>query len=224
MSSLIPNLKTSVGKKIIMGLTGLFLVLFTLGHLIGNSLIIFKGAEMFNSYGHHLITNPLIYLIEAIVVIIFLTHIWTGLTLAWENWRARPIGYQFKHKEIQQATFASSTMPYTGTIFFIFLILHIVFIKYGAHYVVTYEGVEMRDLYKLLLEVFASPINVVGYVVAMLAIGFHVSHGFWSLFQTLGLNHPRYMPGIRVLSKLYGFVVAVGFSSLPIYCYLQGVH
>jgi len=222
MSLFIPNMKTSVGKKVIMGLSGLFLILFSLGHLVGNTMIM-RSAEAFNMYGHFLITNPLIYFAEFMIVAFFLTHLIMGLHLAWVNFRARPIRYAYKHKEVQNATFASKTMPYTGIIFITFLVFHILQFKYGAHYVATYAGLEVRDLYRLLLEYFSNPLHVAWYIFAMFAIGIHVSHGFWSLFQSLGLNHPRYMPAIQVVSKLYGVVIAIGYSSLPIFCYLQGV-
>jgi succinate dehydrogenase / fumarate reductase cytochrome b subunit len=100
------------------------------------------------------------------------------------------------------ATLASSTMPYTGMVAFVFLVFHILGLKFGTHYTTVIGGVEMRDIYKTTIEYFQSLIHVVGYMIAMIALGIHVSHGFWSAFQSIGFNHPNYMPKIKIVSKL----------------------
>lgn len=212
---------SSIGKKQIMGVTGLLLCGFLLTHLIGN-FTLFVGPDAFNKYSHTLTSNPLIYFAEAVLVGIFMSHILMAIKLIIENKKARPVAYYMRTTSGRGATFASSTMPYTGMIALIFLVIHILGLKYGTHYTTIVGGVEMRDIYRTTIEYFQDPLHVGGYLVAMIALGIHTSHGFWSAFQSLGFNHPKYMPKIICTSKLFGFVVAVGFSSFPIFCYLQG--
>jgi len=220
--SLMRTLTSSVVKKQIMGITGLMLCGFLVTHLAGNFLI-FVGPEAFNTYAYTLTSNPLIYVAEAVLLAIFLTHIGLAVRLTIENKMARPTGYYMKQPTGRGSTFASSTMPITGFIILLFLVLHIWQFKFGPVYDITHSGVEMRDLYRLLIEYFSSPLACAWYIFCMMALGLHVSHGFWSAFQSLGFNHPKYMPALQLLSKLYGVAMFVGFSSLPIYCYLQGV-
>lgn len=212
---------TSVSKKQIMGITGLLLCGFLLTHLAGN-LLIFVGPEAFNKYSHALTSNKAIYIAEAILAAIFLSHIGLAIKLTMENKAARPEGYYMRKHSGRGSTFASSTMPYTGMIGFVFLVLHILGIKFGAYYEATYDGVVIRDVYRTTIELFQNPANIAFYVVAVVALGIHVSHGFWSAFQSLGFNHPKYMPKIKIVSKLFGLLVAVGFGALPIVCYFLG--
>lgn len=221
MSKLAKYLRSSIVKKQLMGLTGLLLCGFLVSHLAGNMLI-FCGAQSFNSYAHALITNPFIYAAEAALALVFLAHIGLAIRLTIENNQARPAKYFMKQATGRGATFASSTMPYTGFIILLFLVFHIWHFKFGAYYSVTYDDVEMRDLYRLLVEYFANPLAVIWYLFSMLCLGLHVSHGFWSAFQSIGFSHPKYTPCLRTLAKLYAVVITIGFSSLPIYLYLQG--
>ena len=215
------HLSSSVVKKQIMGVSGLMLCGFLVSHLIGNCLI-YVGPEAFNSYAHALITNPLIYVAEAILAAIFLTHIFLAIALTIENNQARPEKYFIKHRSGRGATFASSTMPYTGIIVLIFMVLHILNFKFGPIYMATYDGVEMRDLHKLMIEYFADPLHVGWYIFAMIALGIHLSHGFWSAFQSIGFNHPKYNCGLKLISKCFALFITLGFSALPIWCFLQG--
>jgi len=212
---------SSVMKKQAMGITGLLLCGFLVSHLAGNCLI-YVGPEAFNTYAHKLVTNPLIYIAEAILALIFLSHIGLAARLTIENKMARPTNYYMRQATGRGSTFASSTMPITGIIILIFLVLHIIQFKFGAYYEATYDGVVMRDLYRLLIEYFSSPTAVAWYLFCMLALGLHVSHGFWSAFQSIGFNHPKYTPVLKLLAKCYALVITVGFSALPIYCYMQG--
>lgn len=212
---------TSIGKKQIMGVTGLLLCGFLVTHLLGN-LTLFVGPDAFNKYSHALTSNPLIYLAEAALLGLFLSHIFMAFRLIIENKKARPIAYYQYTKSGRGGTFASATMPYTGMIALVFLVFHILGLKFGTQYTTVVGGVEMRDIYKTTVEYFKDIIHVIGYIIAVVALGIHTSHGFWSAFQSLGLNHPKYMPKIQFISKVFGLVVAIGFSILPIFCYLQG--
>lgn len=214
---------TSIGKKQIMGVTGLLLCGFVLTHLLGN-LTLFIGSDAFNKYSHALTSNPLIYLAEVGLVILFFSHIVMAIKLTRENKAARPTDYYMRTKSGRGSTFASSTMIYSGVITLIFLIIHINGLKFGTHYDTNIAGVEMRDIYRTTIEYFQAPLHLAIYLIAVITLGIHVSHGFWSAFQSLGLNHPKYMPKLRCASVLFGLLIAIGFSTLAIYCYLQGGH
>jgi len=204
-----------------MAVTGLLLSGFLLTHMAGNCLI-YIGPEFFNTYAHKLISNPFIYVAEAILALIFLAHSALAILVTLENKAARPDPYYVSVHSGRGATFASSTMPITGIILLTFLIWHVVSLKFGAHYEATYNGVVMRDLHKLVIEYFQVEWHVGLYILGMAAAGLHVSHGFWSAFQSLGVNHPKYNCCIHFISKAYGIFVALGYSAFPIYCYLQG--
>lgn len=212
---------SSIVKKQLMGITGLMLCGFLLTHLAGNFLI-FVSPEAFNTYAYKLTSTPLIYVAEAGLLAIFLTHMGLALRLSIENKMARPVGYYMKQPTGRGSTFASSTMPYTGIGIGVFVVLHIIHFKFGAVYDIVHSGVEMRDLYRLVVEEFQSKAFAFGYIVAMAFVGVHVSHGFWSSFQSIGFNHPKYNPIIKGLSVMFALTVFGGFSSLPIYCFLQG--
>ena len=204
-----------------MALTGLALCGFLLTHLLGN-LLIFMGPEAFNTYAHTLTSTPLIYPAEAVLLGIFLTHIGLAIALVRQNRIARGQRYYLKRATGRGATFASATMPYTGVIILIFLIFHLMHFKYGTEYSVVHSGVEMRDMYRLLLEYFRSEINVASYIAAQVVVGVHVSHGFPSAFQSLGFNHPTYTNWVKLAGEIFAVFITVGFSSLPIYLYLKG--
>jgi succinate dehydrogenase / fumarate reductase cytochrome b subunit len=221
MSVLGYYLRSSIVKKQVMGVTGLMLCGFLLSHLAGNTLL-FVGSDAFNKYAHALITNPLIYVAEAILASIFLTHIGLAIKLTIENKAARPQNYYIRTATGRGATFASSTMPYTGMIILVFLVKHLIDFKFGPVYTTTVNGVEMRDIYKTVVLFFQSPVNVAWYVFAMIATGIHVSHGFWSAFQSIGFNHTKYNCTLRIISKLFAVLVTVGYSSIAIYCHVKG--
>lgn len=213
----------SVTKKQIMGITGLLLCGFVLSHLLGNFLLV-VGSDAFNKYSYTLTSNPLIYAAEAGLGLLFIVHIVLAIKLVLENKAARPIQYHSRKHSGRGATFASSTMPITGIITLVFLILHLINLKFGTHYETEVHGVVMRDMYRTTIEYFQNPLNVLFYVVCVSSLGFHVSHGFWSAFQSLGLNHPKYMPKLKCIAWGFGIFVAVGFSALSIFCYFQGAH
>jgi len=212
---------SSIGKKQIMGVTGLMLCGFLLTHMLGNFLI-FAGPDSFNRYAHALTSNPLLPLAELILIGIFGTHLILAIVVTRENKLARPIEYYSRVPSGRGSTFASSTMPYTGIITFVFLIFHILGLKYGTHYSVDIAGVEMRDIYRTTVEYFQSPLHVIGYLIAILSLGIHVYHGFWSAFQSIGFSHPKYTPKLKIASRMYGLLVIFAYSSFPLYCFFKG--
>ncbi len=217
------TLRSSVVKKQLVGITGLLLCGFLVSHLLGN-LLLFVGPEAFNKYGHALTSNPLIYIAEAGLLALFLGHMGLAIKATMENKSARPQQYYMKAKTGRGSTFASSTMPYTGVMLLAFIIFHLQGIKFGAVYEVTYDGQTMRDLYKLTFEKFSSLPYVGFYVISMFAMGVHVSHGFWSAFQSVGFWHSKYTPSLKKTATAYALFVGIGFSVLPIYCFLTGAN
>lgn len=214
-------LRSSIIKKQIMALTGLSLCAFLLLHLAGNCFI-YLGPGAFNSYAHALTSNPLIYVAEAGLALIFLVHIGLAIRLSIENYQARPVKYYMKVPTGRGANFASSTMLYTGVITLIFIITHLIHFKFGLQYVTFHDGEQMRDLYRLVMEYFSNPLPVAWYIFAVCCLGLHVGHGFWSAFQSLGLEHSEHNHLIKRASRLFGAIVALGYTALPIFCYTRG--
>lgn len=210
-------LMSTIGKKQMVGVAGLGLSLFVLVHMSGN-LLIFAGPEAFNKYAYALTSNPLIYVAEAGLVTIFLLHLVVALVLAFYNKIAKKQKYAVAAKKTK-ASYASKTLHYQGVIIFAFLIWHLISFKYGPHYDVTYDGVEMRDLFTLVIEYFQNPLNVAAYVFVLFLLGMHLSHGLASSFQTLGLNGEKSDPIIQKIGKAYALIVTVGFISQPVYVY-----
>ncbi|PID26453.1 MAG: hypothetical protein CR982_10250 [Candidatus Cloacimonadota bacterium] len=213
-------LSSSVVKKMIVGATGLCLSLFLVSHFIGNLLMII-GADLFNTYAYTLTSNPLIYVAEAILLLVFVLHGGYALKLVYENYVARPEKYYMKKNSGRGATFASSSMKYTGPLILIFLVIHLINFKYGEVFYTTVNGIEMRDFHRLMLVFFQSSINVIMYVAFMLVIAIHVSHGVWSVFQTFGILSNRCDKGLRTISNLFALFIFIGYSIFPIWACLQ---
>jgi len=222
-SSLAITMNSSVVKKQLVGVTGLLLCGFLVSHLAGNFLLL-VGPEAFNKYGHALTSNPLIYVAEAGLLVLFLAHMGMAIKLTLQNKAARPQAYYMKTRTGRGSTFASSSMPYTGLVLLAFIIFHLQGLKFGAVYNVTYDGVVMRDLYRLTFEKFSTLPYVAFYVISMFAMGVHVSHGFWSAFQSVGFFHNRYTPALQKAAVAFALLVGGGFSFLPIYCFVTGAN
>ncbi len=211
-------LTSSIGRKYLMAVTGLLWSGFVLTHMLANMLILFS-PEAYNRYSHILISNPLIYIAEAALVVTLVVHAYSGVNLWLRNQRTKPQHYAVTPTGAKGASLASKSMIYSGTITLVFVILHLITFKFGKYYEVVYDGVVMRDLHRLVIEVFQSPAYVGWYLVCLVLLGVHLYHGFSSGFQTLGLNHPRYNRAIKGLGYFYGIVVAAGFISQPLYVF-----
>jgi succinate dehydrogenase / fumarate reductase cytochrome b subunit len=205
-------------KKFVMGLTGLALSGFVLSHMAGN-LLLFKSAQAYNMYGHAIVTNPVYPLISWGLVAIMVVHLLCAISLTWENQKARDHQYKMPTQDAKRASLASRSMAATGSLIAFFIVSHILTFKYGAHYDVEYNGVMVRDLHKLILEVFQNPLYVLWYVFSLFLLGAHLKHGFAASFQSIGFSHPRWTAKIRCLSVAYALIVALGFISQPIYVY-----
>ncbi len=204
----------SILKKFFMALTGLGLLGFLVTHLAGN-LLIFKGSGAFNLYADNLEHLGLLLIVAELgLSAIFVAHIVLAIKVTLENKAARPIAYQVKNTA-GQSTFASRTMMITGVLILIFVVFHIIHFKLGAK---KDHGVTV--LWELVVNTFSNPVYALGYVVFMLILGTHLSHGASSILQTLGILKPHWRANSRVVGALIGWGIALGFASLPLYALL----
>lgn len=218
---------SSVGKKVITGITGFALIGFVIVHLLGN-LTLFIGPHAFNSYAHFLETAVhgwLIYVFEFFLFFIFVFHMVSAVTVAWMDKRkARETGYKYSRDAggKSRKTLASKTMIYSGAIIIVFVIAHIFLFKFngGAPHALDEHGV--KDLYKAVDSVYAGISFTIFTVVAMILVGLHLRHGFWSAFQSLGWTNDKYLPLLVRTALVVSIVLAVGFIALPIYMHLAG--
>jgi succinate dehydrogenase / fumarate reductase cytochrome b subunit len=208
MNWFINMLGSSIGKKLMMAITGLSFCGFLVAHLVGN-LFIYGGRDAFNAYAMHLHSlGPLINAAEVGLLTLALIHVLTGATLFYENLKARPNRYHV-NKSAGGRSIGSATMPYTG----LFLLLFVIFHLFNFHFV-DKTHITIFDIVSM---AFSNPLYVVFYILAMIIAGLHVSHGLWSAFQTLGANHPKYMPIIMTTSLVFSLIVGIGFGFLPVY-------
>lgn len=220
MASRIRVVDSSVGTKLLIGATGLFLVLYLLIHIAGN-LMVFGGADVFNTYAGALSGNPLILVIEAVLLVVFLVHVFKTIRMVVVNRAARPVEYQMKRSAggPSRKTVASTTMILSGLWLLAFVVIHVRTFKFGAHYQ-TPAG--LTDLYRVEMETFRSPLTVAFYLVSMLVVGSHVFHGASSAFQSLGLTHPRWTPRVLVIGRLLATGIAGGFIVIALWAHLFG--
>lgn len=199
----------SILKKTLMALTGLAWFGFVIAHLSGN-LLLYKGPESFNNYSDTLLSNPFLVPAEIALVVFLLVHFVSALRVTRENNSARPQAYVRKAASTGSSTFASRTMWYGGVIVLLFIITHVWMFKFGDH---TGE----HGLWGLVIRSFKNPLIAIWYMVAMLPLGLHLSHGFASAFQTLGVLQARWQPGLRQAGAILGWVIAIGFILLPLW-------
>ena len=217
-------LLASIGRKFLMSITGMFLVVFIAVHLTVNLLLIFDDSgELFNLGANFMATNPLIKIMEPLLGLGFMIHILWSFYLEYENWRARPVKYNQKNTGVS-STWTSRNMLIIGALVLVFLIIHIInffwVVKFEPHTMQTVMigGEEMEDTYTLVSDLFKGSIAYdIFYVIGAILLGFHLSHGFWSAFQTLGLNNTHWMKRLHVLAVIYAYIVAIGFSVIPVY-------
>jgi succinate dehydrogenase cytochrome b subunit len=223
MSSRIGVFATSVGTKILIGLTGLFLFIYLVIHIAGN-LMIFFGQAAFNKYAYTLEGNPVIPAIEIVLLLAFLVHIYKTVRMYIGNQAARPVRYQKKKMagSPSRKSFASSTMIVSGLWLLLFLIIHVRVFRYGTEYPWPAGG---RDLYRLEMETFANPIVVVFYVLSMIVVGSHLWHGITSALQSIGADSAAVTPRLLVVGKAIAVIIAVGFIAIAVWAYVtQAVH
>ncbi len=222
MSWLTETLSSTLGRKLLMALTGLFLVSFLIVHLSGNfQLLMNDEGEAFNAYAKFMTTNPLIKAASYILYSGILLHVIYSIVLAIKNKSARPVKYA-KTSPAPKVSWNSRNMGLLGTIILIFLVIHLRNFWYEMHW--GEIGVDMngnRDLYSVVTAAFAQPLYVLLYIVSMVGLAFHLAHGFSSAFQTLGWNHPKYSPLISKLGLAISILIPIGFAIIPIFLFIK---
>jgi len=207
---LIAFYRTTVGKKIVMGITGLIGVLFVLGHMAGN-LQVFEGAGVFNRYSQLLRTSmELLWAVRIVLILAIIFHVIAAYQLARTSQKSRPVGYA-KWKAVN-STFASRTMRWTGPVLLAFIIYHLLHFTTGTLHDDFIEG----DVYHNVISAFQIWWVSAIYIVAMLSLSLHLYHGIWSLSQSLGLSHPKYNEGVRTLAVILTVIIVAGFIAIPV--------
>ena len=213
-------LSSSIGQKFVMAITGLMLCGFLVVHLEGN-LLLFVSAEKYNAYAHFLHSQEeLLMVAETGLFLLFLAHLYLAFATAWGNNSARIDQYAIKQSKQPRgvlSTNPSAWMFGSGAVILGFVILHLIDMKFAARPDVAYLSEHDANApYANALAVLSNPISRVAYTLGVIVLGFHLSHGVSSAFQSLGLNHPKYTPLIKWLGRLFAIAITVGFASLPI--------
>ena len=214
-------IQKSLLQKIVMAVTGIILFLFVLGHGLGN-ISLFCGRESINAYAAHIHgLGPLLWLERIVLCLAFGFHIYIGIRLSLENWRARPTGYVVR--KYQRSNLASRTMIYTGIIILLFLIYHLLHFTFqitNPEISKIIDNMGRNDVYAMLVLNFKQGLIALTYILAMLALLLHLYHGILSFFQTLGLNNERSITIVGRVGKCLAGIVFVGFISLPVAVFL----
>lgn len=213
---------SSVGKKFVVGITGLAICIFVVAHLMGNlNLLISK--EAFLTYAKNLHAMPGFIAVELLFALAFFVHILMTIKLIFENKAARPVDYAVK-KSAGVRTLGSATTKITGVYLLLFLIFHLLNIKFSV--IPSIDTIPSSiigvppNVYDVITYSFKNVGLVLFYIGGAICVGIHVSHGFQSSFQSLGLNSPKYMPIIRLISNLFGVFVTIGFTVISIYMFI----
>ena len=220
-------LLSSLGKKLIMSLTGLFLCLFLVVHMLGNlQLFVDTDGEAFNLYAYQITHNPLIKIIAYGNYFFILLHAVQGILITTQNRSAKGIAYQGKETSDTQAKLAAKNMRNLGLLILVFIGLHMwqfwAQMKFFTVTEVTYGDQTVKDLYTLVRLAFSEAWVCVFYLVSLAALALHLLHGFWSAFQTMGLMNKKYSPLIRGLALAYAIFIPLGFASMPVVFFLMG--
>jgi len=215
---------STIGRKVIMALTGLFLIIFLVVHLIGNlQLIHADKGKAFNTYAKFMTSNPLIKTVSIVNYCMIVFHVVWAIILSAKNRAARgPKGYAVSKNP---STWSSRNMGILGTLILIFLVIHLQNFWYQMHWgaipVAEYDREQVKDLFIVVHEIYKEFWYVVLYVVSMGILGFHLFHGFGSAFQTLGLNHVKYNRLIKFIGVAFAIIVPALFAVIPIYIYVD---
>ena len=201
--------ESTIGKKAIMAVTGLVLFGFLIVHMLGN-LQIFLGAEVMDHYAETLHGNPaLLWTVRTVLLISVVLHIWASIQLSIVKKEARPAAY-VKRANVS-SSWASRSMMLSGPVVAAFVVFHLLHLTTGT----IHPQFVPLHAYENLVTGFLFPFAI-AYTVAMILIGFHLSHGIWSMFQSLGLSHPRYTPIVKKFAAIFSWILVAGFLSVPL--------
>jgi succinate dehydrogenase / fumarate reductase, cytochrome b subunit len=209
MSRALTFYSTSIGKKVVMAITGLILFGFVIGHMLGN-LQVFMGAKQMNAYAAMLKANAtLLWGVRIVLLVGVILHIVAAVQLTRMSQRSRPEGYHYK--DVIQADYAARTMRWSGPIIAVFVIYHLLHFTTGS----VHPQFDVHDVYHNVISGFRVwPVSLF-YIIAMIALAFHLWHGVWSLFQTLGLINPKSNKIIHRLAAIATLALVIGFISIP---------
>ena len=228
MISMRKALATSVGRKFVMALSGLALIGFLVVHLSGNLALLAPSGDKFNKYAHLLQSFGLLLQVASWgLFAMFVIHILNGIGLTWKNKTARPARYAKSASKggPSKSNLGSRNMIVSGLVLAVFWIKHLIQFKWGPGiekgYVTTIDGVQMRDLYKLVSEEFHEPFEVGFYTVVMLFLGFHLRHAFWSAFQSIGAMKSKWSPILYGIGVALAVALTIGFILLPSWIYFD---
>jgi succinate dehydrogenase / fumarate reductase cytochrome b subunit len=207
---------TSVGRKLLMAVTGFFMLLFVTGHLLGNSTIFF-GPGALNTYAEKLQSlGPLLWIIRGVMFLMLAIHVWFGILLTLENSAANPSKYAVSKK--LKATFSGETMIWTGVLLLAFIVYHLLqfTVRVTPDVVLGNDAKGRFDVFSMMTASFRYIPIVAIYVAAMVALFLHLSHGIQSIFQTVGCTNDKTLPKVMTLGKLISVIFLVGYSAIPI--------
>ena len=220
MASRRPFFSSSVGTKVLIGITGFALFLYLVIHIAGN-LLVFFGPAVFNQYAYMMEErNPLLPAIELLLLAVFLVHVYKTVRMFLVNQRARPVRYAQKKPagRPSRKSLASSTMILSGLWLLAFLIVHVKAFRFSPTYPWGDGG---RDLYRQEMENLSNPFVAGFYVLSMIVVGSHLWHGISSALQSLGLDHPRWTPRVLTAGKLFAVAIAGAFIVIAVWVYLR---
>jgi len=204
--------EASIGKKAVMAVTGVVLFGYVVGHLLGN-LQIFLGPDQINRYARFLHASAaLLWAVRALLIACVVVHVTTSVQLWLLKRRARPVAY--RKKTDLGGDYASRTMMWSGPIIAAFVVFHILHLTAGQ---VPGLALDPENVYDNVVRGFQRPVVSAAYVLAIALLMTHLYHGVWSMFQSIGANHPRFTPGLRSMAKIIAAVLAAGYISIPIW-------
>jgi succinate dehydrogenase / fumarate reductase, cytochrome b subunit len=214
-------LASSIGKKLFMSITGLFLVTFLLVHLVLNLLLLFdETGELFNVAANFMATNTFMHILEPVLALGLILHIIYATYITLQNQKSRPVAYKTVNQK-DSSSWASRNMYILGGLVFVFLVIHIINffykIKFGEISSVEIDGIEMHNSYELVSGLFGYWYFSAIYIIGAILLGLHLSHGFWSGFQTLGLSNDIWRKRLNVIGKFYAVIIAFGFAIIPLF-------
>jgi succinate dehydrogenase / fumarate reductase cytochrome b subunit len=200
------------GKKVVMAVTGAIMFLFIIGHVLGN-LQIFEGPAKLNAYGHFLHSiGEVLWIVRIVLIVSIILHITATVQLALRNQQARPVGYS--RKQAINSSYASRTMYWSGPIVLAFIIFHL--LQFTAGYIHPESQFIEGDVYHNVVAGFQVWWVSVWYIIAVSLLGFHLRHGLWSMFQSIGYNHPRHTPLLKKAAFVIALLITLGYISIPI--------
>ena len=223
-------IQSTIFRKVLSAITGLFLVSFLVGHLAGNLQLFIPGIDgqtQFNKYALFMTTNPVVKILSIITYTSILIHIFLTLYLAWQSKQARPIAYAVSSGS-SNSTWSSNNMAILGTALFIFIIIHLRSFWYEMHfgdipYQYLNDGTKLKDLYLITTSAFNNPIYTLFYVFSMAALALHLKHGLESALQTIGLKFPNYEVALKFITTFIALAIPATFASIPIYLFFKNL-